>query len=224
MTPTPFQPTEYTAALMRQVRLLRRRVPPVPWDSVFEMGSGSGVVLAQALALGARRALGVDVEAQAVDETRGLLRSLGFAGRAEVRQGHLWQPCAGRRFDLIVANLPQFPTREALADGRLPTWSGGGPDGRRLLDPFLQGLATHLQTDGRAMITHNVMIGLPQTRRQLKALGLRAFVRSTVSVPLPAHKVHGLGPGILERLPGPGLHRQGPHFFVDFHVLEIAPA
>lgn len=224
MKPSPFQPTEYTAALMLEVRQLRRQVPPVPWHSVFEMGTGSGVVLAQALALGAHEALGVDVEAQAVDETRRLLDAEGWADRAAVVQGRLWQPCTGRHFDLVLANLPQFPAPAPLADGRLPSWSGGGPDGRRLLDPFLQGLPTHLAPGGRALITHNVFVDLPLTQRQLQPLGLQARVRSTVSVPLPAHKWQGLDPVVAERRLGDGLHRVGPHVFVDFHVLEISAA
>lgn len=223
MKPSPFQPTEYTAALMLQLRLLRQEVPAVPWHSVFEMGTGSGVVLAQALALGAREAMGVDIEAAAVAETRALLHVQGTADRAQVVQGRLWEPCAGRRFDLVLANLPQFPARAPLADGRLPSWSGGGPDGRRLLDPFLDGLPAHLQPGGRALITHNVFIDLAATRQRLLPLGLQARVRSTVSLPLPPHKWQGLDEGVAERSRGEGLHRLGPHAFVDFHVLEITP-
>ena len=53
----------------------------------------------------------------------------------------MWLPVAGRRFDLIVANLPHFPMERSDVPGRLPTWSAGGTDGRALLDPFLEGLA-----------------------------------------------------------------------------------
>ena len=44
-----------------------------------------------------------------------LLGELGHGGSAELHRGDMWQPVAGRRFDLIVANLPHFP------DGARPT-------------------------------------------------------------------------------------------------------
>jgi hypothetical protein len=48
----------------------------------------------------------------------------------------MWRPVAGRRFDLIVANLPHAALIDPRLPGRRPTWSGSGEDGRGLLDPF----------------------------------------------------------------------------------------
>lgn len=217
----PFAPTEYTAALMLQVR---QRGPHLKLDSVLEIGTGSGVVLLSMLALGARQALGVDIEAAAVACTQALVTHGGHAARTRVVQGDMWRACGNERFDLVVANLPQFPLRQALADGRLPSWSCGGPDGRSLVDPFLQGLPAHLSPGGRALMTHNAFIDLDRTRDQLRALGCGFAVRATVSVPLPLAKLQGLCPDVLARWLGRGLHRVGDFSFADFHVLEIADA
>lgn len=221
MTATIFQPTEYTAALMFQVRqhALRGRL-----DEVLEIGTGSGVVLAQMLALGAGRALGVDIEAEAVRSTRRLVDGLGAGARAEVVQGDMWAPCAGRCFDLIATNLPQFPVQRPLDDGRLPSWSAGGPDGRALIDRFLAGLPAHLKPDGRALMTHNEFADVALTGERLLALGLRATVATTVCAPVPLYKWAGLTPQVVERFLGSGLLRLGEHAFAVFHVLEIAHA
>lgn len=189
--------------------------------TALELGVGSGVVLAAMVSMGADRGVGVDLEAFAVEATRRLLDSLGLAARARVLQGDLWTPLADERFDLIASNLPQFPQTRPLDDGRLPTWSGGGPDGRAVLDRFLDGLPRHLAPGGRAVITHNAFIDLPRTLQRLAADGLEGEVAQTVSVPLPLHKLEALPPGWFERWDGRGLHRIGGHAFADFHVLEI---
>ena len=76
----------------------------------------------------------------------------------------MWRPVAGRRFDLIVANLPNSPHPQVSISGRPPNWSAGGPDGRLLVDAFIDGLAAHLAPGGRALMTHNSYIGLDRTR------------------------------------------------------------
>ena len=152
------RPSEYTAALIHALQADTARVRGA---SVLEIGSGSGVVLAALGALGAGSVCGVDIEQEAVETGGRLLRRLGHA--AEVHCGDMWLPVAGRRFDLIVANLPHFPMEPVPVAGRLPTWSSGGADGRWLLDAFLEGLPIHLASDGRAMLTHNAFVGLERS-------------------------------------------------------------
>ncbi len=215
MPEDPFRPSEYTAALLRQLQL---RGPCK--GRVLEMGTGSGVVLA-ALAAHAREVVGVDVEPEAVDRTRALLKSQGVT-RASVRCGSLWEPLDGERFDLVAFNPPQFPVHDELAGGhRLRSWSHGGADGRQVLDGFLRGLAQHLMPGGAALITHSSFIGLERTAQLLRPFGLRAEVAQTLSAPVPAYKLRALPAAWLDRHLGRGLHGVGPYVFADFHVLEI---
>ena len=100
-----------------------------------------------------------------------LLGELGHGATAELHRGDMWQPVAGRRFDLIVANLPHFPMEPVEVAGRLPTWSAGGADGRCLLDPFLEGLAEHLAA-GRPRRHH------PQRLRRPRAVARDLATRS----------------------------------------------
>lgn len=215
MAEDPFRPSEYTSALLRQLRL---RGPCT--GRVLELGTGSGVVLAALAADGAREAVGVDLEPEAVARTQALLQDHGVL-RASVRQGHLWEPLAGERFDLIAFNPPQFPAVESMDDGRLATWSHGGSDGRRVVDPFLDGLAEHLMPGGLAVMTHNDFIGLDATAARLQRHGLSLAVAQTVSVPIPPYKLQALPPQLLQRHLGRSLHCVGPYAFAEFHVLEI---
>lgn len=216
-----FRPTEYAAAL---IQVLRQRAGVLAMEQVVELGIGSGVVLAEMLRLGATHALGIDIEPEAVRCTRRLLEQLGVAERAELRQGDLWAPCEGRRFDLVVTNLPQFPTLRPLGDGRLPSWSGGGADGRALIDRFLDGLAAHLQPEGLAFMTHNRFSGIDETLRSLTRAGLRGRAVATVCVPLSVPRWQSLPPALRQRHLGDGLLQVGEHAFGEFQVLEISRA
>lgn len=213
-----FAPTAYTAALLQQVHRHRARLAGA---RVLELGTGSGVLLAAMLQAGASHGVGIDREPAAVAATQALLAGAGLAARAEVLLGDLWQPCAGRLFDVVVANLPQYPLCGPLAEPRLPSWSDGGRDGRALVDRFLLGLPLYLAAGGCAFMTHNRFIGTERTQALLAQAGLRAVVASTVCLPLSAPRVEALPEALDAGTPRPGLLRLGGHVFAEFDVLEI---
>ncbi|WP_377153841.1 HemK2/MTQ2 family protein methyltransferase [Roseateles sp. UC29_93] len=215
----PFRPSEYTAALLRQLRLIG------PFSGrALEMGTGSGVVLAALAAAGARELVGVDIEPEAVDHARALLRAQRIP-HATVHHGDLWEPLRGERFDLIAFDPPQLPLQDDCTDGaRLRSWSDGGREGREVLDRFLDGLGDHLAPAGVAVLTHSSFVGLEETTRRLSVQGLRLDVAQTVSAPVPAWKVRLLPPRWLESHLGRAFHVVGPYVFCDFHVVEIRHA
>lgn len=214
------RPSEYTAAL---VQVLRAHPEKVRGANVLEIGSGSAVVLAALGALGAASLCGVDIEHDAIEAGHLLLGELGHAG-AELHQGDLWLPVAGRRFDLIVANLPHFPMEPVEVAGRLPTWSSGGGDGRWLLDPFLEGLPVHIAKGGRAIITHNAFVGLERSRVIAEQHGFKLSVVLTTLVYIPGDKIGRMTTGVLRAELGRSLHRYGPYTFGDVHVVELTRA
>jgi release factor glutamine methyltransferase len=220
LAPAPaFRPSEYTAAL---VAVLQRNGELVQGARVLDVGCGSGVLLAAAGMLGAAALCGVDVEAGAVSATDGLLCGLGLADRAQIRQGHLFDPVRGRTFDLVVANLPHFPMEPRPFDTRRSSWSAGGADGRALLDPFLAGVGDHLAPGGRAFLVHNAFLGLEATVDILTQTGLRADVAETILVHVPEEKVSLMTPSILARETGRSIFRIGPYTFARVLALVIS--
>lgn len=213
------RPSEYTAALLQVLQAGAERVRGA---HVLEIGSGSGVVLAALGAMGAASMCGVDIEQDAVDAGSLLLRRLGQP--AEFHCGDMWLPVAGRRFDLIVANLPHFPMEPVALAGRLPTWSAGGADGRWLLDGFVKGLPIHLAPGGRAVIAHNGFIDLERSRSLARVHGLELQVRLTVLVYIAEEKLARMTPSILQAEAGRTIHRYGPYAFGEVHIVEIATA
>jgi release factor glutamine methyltransferase len=215
------RPSEYTAALIQALQVRRAAVRGA---RVLEIGSGSGVVLAALAGLGAASLCGIDIEEDAIASGTLLLHELGHREAAEFIQGDMWRPVDGRRFDLIVANLPHCTLVDPNLPGRLPTWSAAGADGRRLLDPFLVGLGRHLAPRGRAFITHNAFVGLDRSRCMLARAGLTLEVVLTTLVNLNDEKLARMTPSVLAAEEGRTILRYGPYAFAEMHIVEIAAA
>jgi methylase of polypeptide subunit release factors len=215
------RPSEYTSAL---IQVLRVRADDVRGARALEIGCGSGVVLAALGAMGASSLCGIDIEPDAVAASTRLLGDLGHGDIAELHRGDMWGPVSGRRFDLIVANLPHFPMEPVEIGGRLPTWSAGGADGRSLLDPFLVGLAGHLAAGGRAVITHNAFDDLARSRELAAQDGLSIKVALTTLVYISPEKLARMTVEVQRAENGRTIYRHGPYTFGEMHVVEIAAA
>ena len=216
------RPSEYTAALIQTLRAHPGRVRGA---RALEIGSGSGVVLAALGTLGAGSLCGIDIENEAIVSGSLLLFQLGHVDSVEFHRGDMWLPVAGRRFDLIVANLPHFPMEGGDdVGGRLPTWSAGGADGRCLLDPFLEGLGGHLTPGGLAVITHNAFVDLERSREIVARHGLSLRVAMTTLVYIQTEKLERMTETVLRREEGRSIHRYGPYAFAEMHIVEIEAA
>ncbi len=216
----PFMPSEYTGMLLQAIRCL----PDPPADcEAAEIGVGSGVLLASLALRGIGRLRGTDTHPAAIRAAETLLDGMHLAGRIELSLGSVWEPLEGERFDLVVANLPQFPTDRPVDADRVASWATGGPDGRRVLDPFLAGLGDHLRPGGIALITHSTIAGLARTRAMLTEQGLGCTSLITTQVLMAPPKAALLPPETWARADDLGLAAVGPYRFIEAHVLRIAP-
>ena len=207
-----WRPSDYTAMLIDGLKL----AGGIADCDVLEVGVGSGVVLAALAALGARRLSGVDIEADAIARAGSLLPV------ADLRQGDIWSPFPNRRFDVVAANLPHFPSAGMRVAGRLASWSVGGADGRVLLDRLLDGLPRYLAPRGRAIVTHNGFVGLDESRARLRRLGLGMRPLLTNLVHIPADKFACMTPSVRRHFGGTALQTLGGQNYGVVHVIEIA--
>ena len=90
--------------------------------SVLDLGTGCGVValmLAHALArFDVQRIVATDISERALSFARANARLNGLHGAIEFRQGDLFAPVAGERFDLIASNPPFVITPRSPGDDR----------------------------------------------------------------------------------------------------------
>ncbi len=212
------RPSEYTTLL---IQALRADPQTIVGACALEIGFGSGVVLAALGDLGAAHLCGVDIEQQAADAASRMLADLGYAAICELFEGDMWLPVAGRRFDLIVANLPHFPTENGSVGDRLPSWSCGGPDGRKFLDEFIKGLAEHLRTEGRALVTHNAFVDLDCSRDLAARYGFALRVVLPSLVYIPTEKLRTMTDSVRQRQQGRTIHVYGPCSFGEMSIVEF---
>ncbi|BCX89367.1 ribosomal protein L3 glutamine methyltransferase [Methylomarinovum tepidoasis] len=131
-----------------------------PWldgvgvDRVLDLCTGSGcIAIACAYAFPEARVDAVDLSADALEVARINVRRHHLAERVELLAGDLFEPLAGRRYQLIVSNPPyvgreewrQLPP-EYHAEPRMGLESG--PEGLDCVLRILAGAGDHLADDG----------------------------------------------------------------------------
>ena len=133
-------------------------VDPARIRRVLDLGTGSGcIAVACAHALPASVVDAVDISAPALELARRNVTRHGLADRVRVFEGDLYQPIAGRRYDIIVANPPYVSDGEM---SELPREYGhepdvalrAGADGLDVVRRILGGAARHLETDGTLFV------------------------------------------------------------------------
>jgi methylase of polypeptide subunit release factors len=133
----------YTPTRSEYVELFER-VKGVRGATVFDLGTGTGVLSFILLQRGAVRAVGTDVEPRAVACATANARRLKLASRFEAQERVLFPD---GRADLIVCNPPWVPeTPKNRFDVAV------FDEGSACLLGFLQGVSAHLTPGGRGLL------------------------------------------------------------------------
>lgn len=124
-------------------RLVPMRCPP----SVLDVGCGAGTFALLAASRGCATAVGVDINARAVEMARFNAALNGLS--AEFIAGDLLAPVAGRRFDLLLSQ-PPFVARPP--ESRDAVYLYGGAYGDELALTLIARCPAHLTPGGRALV------------------------------------------------------------------------
>jgi HemK-related putative methylase len=115
---------------------------------VLDMGCGTGLLAICAGRAGAGRVIATDINPAAVQCAANNVRRHGLQAVVEVRQGDLFRPVAGLRFDLVVCNPPYFRGKPHSMGERAYM---AGPS-YEWLARFAGQLPEHLAPGGRALL------------------------------------------------------------------------
>jgi ribosomal protein L3 glutamine methyltransferase len=121
---------------------------------ILDVGTGSGcIAVACALAFPAATVDAVDVSAAALEVAQGNVAQHGVGGRVRCIESDVFDALGGRRYDLIVANLPYVGSAEYAAlppEYRHEPRAGleAGADGLDVVRRLLHGAADHLEPRG----------------------------------------------------------------------------
>lgn len=210
-----FRPSEYTAAMVHvlEIDCVGRRL-----NRVMDIGAGAGIFLAVLARLGAKELHGVDVSPEAVAASVDLLAFEAPDCKISVRQGDIWAGVAmEERFDLIVANLPHFPSGKTIGDERPPTWSGAGSD---LLLRYLDGLPNYLGDSGVAYMTLSDIVGAQHIFSRIGQLGLEYEVVFTWTAAETKERMQALRDD-WARQDVTSLRSYGGYHFLHSRILKI---
>lgn len=141
--PEVFNPVVFRTGSML-ARQVARLPPPAPGARALDMGTGSGAGAVFAARRG-YRVVAVDVNPQALRCARINALLNGCEARVEIREGDLFAPVAGERFDLVLFNPPFFRGRPR--DALDAAWRS-----EDVLERFARGLPDHLAREGRALL------------------------------------------------------------------------
>ena len=153
-----------------------------PSGTLLDLGTGSGAV---ALSVACRRrdarVTASDVSAAALEVARRNARRVG-AENVEFVLSDLFAALAGRRFDVVAANLPYVPEEDrpllapevALREPSLALFASDG--GFAVISRALDGLPEHLVSGGRAIFELDPRQS-SRAAEKLAALGFSAAIR-----------------------------------------------
>jgi release factor glutamine methyltransferase len=149
---------------------------------VLDLCTGSGVLAVLAARQGSD-VTAIDVSLRAV-LTAHINAKLNDV-RLTVMRGDLFEPVAGRRFDLVVSNPPYLPTPAdgATNRGASRAWEAG-PSGREYLDRICASVSEHLRPRGALLLVHSSVCGEQETLRALDSRGLQPSVVAREPGPL----------------------------------------
>ncbi len=121
-----------------------------PGETVCDVGSGSGLISILASILGAKKVLALETDPVAISNAK-LNIKLNNLNNIEIYKSNFYSNSNSARFDVIVANLPQFP-QPKYTDENKRLWKdleGGGLRGNKAVVKFLENSKDKLCENGR---------------------------------------------------------------------------
>jgi release factor glutamine methyltransferase len=144
-------------------------------DVVLEIGTGTGLVALSASKL-ASKVVATDINPHAIKcaQANTLLNGVN---NMDIHQGDLFQPVLGEKFDLILFNTPYLPSAEdeIIGDELDAAWDGG-PDGRRVIDLFLNEVRNYLNDKGIVQLVQSSLSDNKKTCQKLESMGFKVEI------------------------------------------------
>jgi release factor glutamine methyltransferase len=151
---------------------------PLPEALVLDACCGSGIQGIAAARAG-HRVVSVDSERQAVRAAR--MNALMNGVEIDVRQGNLFDPVDGWRFDAVLVNPPYVPTPAGVP---ATSWCDGGPAGRAVIDRICNGARRVLDQHGRLWMVHSSLADISLSLQALELAGFDAHVVASERIEL----------------------------------------
>jgi release factor glutamine methyltransferase len=169
--PEVYEPAEDTFLFAENLDIQRG-------DEVLEIGTGTGLITVYA-AQRTKRVVATDINKNAIKcALKNTIANRTY--NVELREGNLFEPVEGEKFDLILFNTPYLPTSEdERLDEELNTAFDGGLEGRDTIDAFIDQVKDYLNDEGRVQLVQSSLADNKKTLTKLEELGFEAEITAS---------------------------------------------
>jgi len=169
--PEVYEPAEDTFLFAENLDIQRS-------DEVLEIGTGTGLITVCA-AQRTKRVVATDINKNAIKcALKNTIANRTY--NVELREGNLFEPVEGEKFDLILFNTPYLPTSpDERLDEELNTAFDGGLEGRGTIDAFIDQLKHYLNDEGRVQLVQSSLSDNKKTLSKLEGLGFEAEITAS---------------------------------------------
>lgn len=137
-------------------------------EKILEIGTGSGLISILAAREGAE-VTATDISSSAIECAKRNSEIAEVKERIDFRKGNLFEPIEFEKFDLILFNPPYLPVPESEnLETELENAWDGGPDGRKVIDHFLDQFPRYLSSDGRVNFIQSSLSNPKRTIEKLR--------------------------------------------------------
>lgn len=164
-------------------------------DTVFEIGTGSGIIALYCAQKGANvicsdiNPYAIELVKKNYEQNKSIVKGL-----LEIRKGTLFDVLTRHeQFSLIIFNPPYLPTSKEEYTGGSGWFDkavSGGKNGLSTTNQFLLGLSNHLKENGRAFTIFSTRSPRKEFNKNIKKNGFESTIVSTQSFTDESIEVH----------------------------------
>ncbi len=150
-------PNVFSPKYFHDTKIFAENLPVKEGEEMLEIGPATGVVSIMAAYRGARKVLAIDINPDAVKNTKANIELHQMKDKVEVRQGDLYSPLLPKeKFDTIFWNTPfGFVENKDIPDLEKAVFDPGYVS----TEKFITEAKQHLKQDGRLLIGFSTTLG-----------------------------------------------------------------
>lgn len=150
-------PNVFSPKYFNDTELFAKNLPIRKGDKVLEIGSGTGAVVVSAVLKGADEAVAVDINSDAVVNTKENVSKFGLDEKISVLQGNVYDPVPkGKKFSAIFWNVPfELIERENISDIEKSVYDPG----YKSITRFITEAHEYLEPSGRLYVGFSTTLG-----------------------------------------------------------------
>lgn len=137
-------------------------------DRVLELGTGCGI-LSIISAKKKAEVVATDINPAALECALENAKAHEVEDRIDFRKGDLFEVVGEEKFDIVIFNPPYLPIPPSeSSETKLEKAWDGGPDGREIIDRFLDKAEKYLKPGGRLLFLQSSLSGKKETLEKLE--------------------------------------------------------